>query len=165
MALFVPKNALQSATGGAQIKRYRDFAIVHFSGEGAIAVPNVVWIPAAAWATQKAPGNKLRDRGMLLMRLDTLVTRRGTMAVSTTGNHLRLAKLRDAMKAEGVEIKEWNFPPDSILDKALDPSSGKKPAEQTAEAAAEEITKDAVAAPPGEETAPDSASGKEPAKT
>ena len=50
-----------------------------------------------------------------------LVTRRGTAMISTTGAHLRLARLRDAMKREGLDIKEWNFPPDAVLNRALNP--------------------------------------------
>ncbi len=127
MPLFVPKSVLEAAQGGAHTKRFRDFVIAQFEGEGAIAVPNVIWLPAAAWAGARQPsGNRMRDRGMLLQRLDVLVTRRGTTVVSTTGGLIPLARLRNAMKSEGVDLKEWNFPPDSVLDQALDPTSGKK---------------------------------------
>lgn len=127
MALFAPKTVLQAAQGGAQTKRYRDFVVAHFEGEGAIAVPNAIWLPAAAWANARQPsGNRMRDRGMLLQRLDVLVTRRGTTVVSTTGGMIPLARLRNAMRAEGVDMKEWNFPPDDVLDKALDPGVNKK---------------------------------------
>ena len=127
MALFAPKTVLQAAQGGAQTKRYREFVVAHFEGEGAIAVPNAIWLPAAAWANARQPsGNRMRDRGMLLQRLDVLVTRRGTTVVSTTGGMIPLARLRNAMRAEGVDLKEWNFPPDEVLDKALDASANKK---------------------------------------
>lgn len=136
MPLFVPKTLLQSAQGGAQTKRYRDFVIAHFEGEGAVAVPMVIWTPAAAWAHGRQPsGNRVRDRGNLLQRLDVLVTRRGTTVTSTTGGMVPLARLRNAMKSEGVDIKEWNFPPDSVLDSALDPNAGKEEREEAAEAA------------------------------
>lgn len=125
MALFVPKSVLQAAQGGAQTKRFRDFVIAHFEGEGAIAVPNTIWLPAAAWAGARQPsGNRMRDRGLLLQRLDVLVTRRGTTVVSTTGGMIPLARLRDAMQREGLDLKEWNFPPKEVLDKALDPAAG-----------------------------------------
>ncbi len=137
MALFVPKSVLEAAQGGAQTKRFRDFVVAHFEGEGAIAVPNVVWLPAAAWANARQPsGNRMRDRGLLLQRLDVLVTRRGTTVVSTTGGMIPLARLRNAMKAEGVDLKEWNFPPDDVLDKALDPVGGKKGEDKAAAAEA-----------------------------
>ena len=127
MALFVPKSVLEAAQGGAQTKRFREFVVAHFEGEGAIAVPNAIWLPAAAWANARQPsGNRMRDRGMLLQRLDVLVTRRGTTVVSTTGGMIPLARLRNAMKSEGVDLKEWNFPPDDVLDKALDPGGGRK---------------------------------------
>ena len=126
MPLFVPKTLLQAAQGGAQTKRYRDFVIAYFEGEGAIAVPNPIWQPAASWAGGRQPsGNRMRDRGLLLQRLDVLLTRRGTTVTSTTGGLIPLARLRNAMKSEGVDIKDWNFPPDDVLDKALDPGSGK----------------------------------------
>ncbi len=137
MALFVPKSVLEAAQGGAQTKRFRDFVVAHFEGEGAIAVPNAIWLPAAAWANARQPsGNRMRDRGMLLQRLDVLVTRRGTTVVSTTGGMIPLARLRNAMKSEGVDLKEWNFPPDEVLDKALDPGGGKKDEDKAAEAEA-----------------------------
>ena len=127
MPLFIPKTLLQAAQGGAQTKRYRDFAIAYFEGEGAIAVPTAIWQPTAAWANARQPsGNRMRDRGLLLQRLDVLVTRRGTTVCSTTGGMIPLARLRNAMRGEGVDLKEWNFPPDDVLDKALDPDSGKE---------------------------------------
>lgn len=133
MPLFVPKTLLQSAQGGAQTKRYRDFVIAYFEGEGAVAVPIAVWTPAAAWAHGRQPsGNRMRDRGSLLQRLDVLVTRRGTTVTSTTGGMVPLARLRNAMKGEGVDLKEWNFPPDSVLDAALDPNAGKEEKEEAA---------------------------------
>ena len=138
MPLFAPKTVLQAAQGGAQTKRFRDFVIAHFEGEGAIAVPNAIWLPAAAWANSRQPsGNRMRDRGMLLQRLDVLVTRRGTTVVSTSGGMIPLARLRNVMRSEGLDLKEWNFPPDSVLDKALDPGSGKKDGEPEAADGAE----------------------------
>jgi hypothetical protein len=129
MPLLVPKNVLEAALGGGQIRRFREFAIVFFEGEGAICVPNDVWQPVASWARARQPsGNRLRDRSLLLQRLDVLVTRRGTAMVSTTGAHLRLARLRQAMKTEGIDIKEWNFPADEVLDQVLKPGQpGAKP--------------------------------------
>jgi hypothetical protein len=126
MPLFIPKTLMQSAQGGAQTKRYRDFVVAYFEGEGAIAVPVAIWQPVASWANARQPsGNRMRDRGMLLQRLDVLVTRRGTTVTSTAGGMIPLARLRNAMKGEGVDLKEWNFPPDDVLDKALDPNFGK----------------------------------------
>jgi hypothetical protein len=136
MPLFIPKTLLQAAQGGAQTKRYRDFVIAYFEGEGAIAVPNDIWQPAASWANARAPsGNRMRDRGLLLMRLDVLVTRKGTTVAAGVGGLVPVARLRNAMKSEGVDLKEWNFPPDDVLDKALDASQHDK--EEQAEAAAE----------------------------
>lgn len=124
MPLNIPKNILEAALGNGTVRRFRDFSIVVFDGEGALAVPNDIWLPAAAWARSRTPsGNRLRDRFQLLQRLEVLVTRRGTAMVSTTGAHLRLARLRDAMKLEGIDLKEWSFPPDSILDQALNPTT------------------------------------------
>jgi hypothetical protein len=123
MPLFIPKTLLQAAQGGAQTKRYRDFVIAYFEGEGAIAVPNDIWQPAASWANARTPsGNRMRDRGLLLMRLDVLVTRKGTTVAAGVGGLVPVARLRNAMKSEGVDLKEWNFPPDDVLDKALDAS-------------------------------------------
>jgi hypothetical protein len=124
MPLFVPKTMLQAAQNGAQTKRYRDFVVAYFEGEGAIAVPNTIWQPAASWANSRQPsGNRMRDRGLLLQRLDVLVTRKGTTVTSSTGGLVPLARLRNAMRSEGVDLKEWNFPPDDVLDAALDPTA------------------------------------------
>jgi hypothetical protein len=128
VALFIAKTILEAAQGGAQTKRYRDFVVAYFNGEGAIAVPNSIWMPAAAWANANSPsGNRLRDRGLLLQRLDIYVTRRGTTVASTTGSHYWLGKLRNQMKQEGLDIKDWNFPPDQILDAVLNPQAPPKP--------------------------------------
>ncbi len=138
MPLNIPKNVLEAAIGNGTVRRFRDFALVLLDGEGAIAVPNDVWLPAAAWARSKSPsGNRLRDRFQLLQRLEVLVTRRGTAIISTNGAHLRLARLRDAMKQEAIELKEWNFPPDAILDQALNP-------EMAAPAASDDVAADAA---------------------
>ncbi|GAC1623560.1 MAG: hypothetical protein NVS9B10_08640 [Nevskia sp.] len=137
MPLMIPKNVLEAAVGNGTIRRFREFALIMFDGEGAISVPNDVWLPAAAWARSRSPsGNRLRDRFQLLQRLDVLVTRRGTSMISTNGAHLRLARLRDAMKQDGVDLKEWNFPPDEILDQALSPAAPAKKAADEPEPAA-----------------------------
>ena len=147
MPLKVAKNVFEAALGNGTVRRFREFALVVFDGEGAISVPNDVWLPTAAWAHSRAPsGNRLRDRFQLLQRLDVLVTRRGTSMVSTAGAHLRLARLRDAMKQEAIDLKEWNFPPDEILNQALNPT-------QRPETVAEvEGEKKARAAPVEDET-------------
>ena len=122
MPLKVPQTLLEAALGSGQVRRYREFAIVIFDGEGAICVPNEIWLPVVAWgASRKPSGNRLRDRFQLLHRLDVLVTRRGTSMVSTTGSHILLARLRNALKREVIDPKEWNFPPDAVLDQALNP--------------------------------------------
>jgi len=132
MPLIVPKNVLEAALGNGSVRRFRDFSLVLFDGEGALSVPNDVWLPAAAWARSKSPsGNRLRDRFQLLQRLEVLVTRRGTAIISTNGAHLRLARLRDAMKQEAIDLKEWNFPPDEILDQALNPEKASQKEDAT----------------------------------
>ncbi len=123
MALNIPKTVLEAAIGNGQVRRFRDFALVVLDGEGALCVPNDIWLPAASWAASRAPsGNRMRDRMNLLQRLEVLVTRRGTAVVSTTGAHLRLARLRELMKRDGLDVAEWNFPPKEILDQALNPT-------------------------------------------
>jgi hypothetical protein len=137
MPLFVPKTLLQAAQNGAPTKRYREFVIAYFEGEGAIAVPNDVWQPAASWANARTPsGNRMRDRGLLLQRLDVMVTRRGTTVCAGVGGLVPVARLRNAMKAAGLDLKEWNFPADAVLDAALDPT-GAAEEEQEAEPAEE----------------------------
>ncbi len=128
MSLKVPKTVLEAALGNGTVKKFREFALVVLDGEGALCVPNDVWLPAASWANGRAPsGNRLRDRMQLLGRLDVLVTRRGTAVVSTSGAPLRLTRLREQMKRDGLEIGEWNFPAASVLDAALSlPPSPKK---------------------------------------
>ena len=127
MSLNVPKTVLEAALGNGTVKKFREFALVVLDGEGALCVPNDVWLPAASWANSRAPsGNRLRDRMQLLGRLDVLVTRRGTAVVSTSGAPLRLARLRDQMKRDGLEIGEWNFPAASVLDAALNPAPAPK---------------------------------------
>lgn len=120
MPLNIPKTVLEAAIGNGQVRRFRDFALVVLDGEGALCVPNDIWLPAASWATSRTPsGNRMRDRMNLLQRLEVLVTRRGTAVVSTAGAHLRLARLRELMKREGLDTAEWNFPPQAVLDQAL----------------------------------------------
>ena len=120
MPLNVPKTVLEAALGNGTVRKFRDFALVVLDGEGALCVPNDVWLPAASWANGRAPsGNRIRDRMALLGRLDTLVTRRGTAIVSTSGAPIRLARLRDQMKRDGLDIGEWNFPAAEVLDAAL----------------------------------------------
>ena len=142
MPLNVPKTVLEAALGNGTVKKFREFALVVLDGEGAMCVPNDVWLPAASWANGRAPsGNRLRDRMQLLGRLDVLVTRRGTAIVSTSGAPLRLARLRDQMKRDGLDIGEWKFPAASVLDAALNPPpSGKKDGEAEVAPADDEPT-------------------------
>jgi hypothetical protein len=122
MSINLPKTILEAAIGNGSVRRFRDFALVILDGEGALCVPNDTWLPAASWAGSRAPsGNRMRDRMNLLQRLDVLVTRRGTAIVSTTGAHLRLARLQALMKRDGLDVSEWNFPAQSVLDNALNP--------------------------------------------
>lgn len=122
MPLNVPKTVLEAAVGNGTVRKFRDFALVVLDGEGALCVPLDVWLPAASWAQGRQPsGNRLRDRMLLLQRLEVLVTRRGTAVVSTSGAPLRLARLRDQMKRDGLDVGEWNFPAASVLDAALNP--------------------------------------------
>lgn len=128
MPLNVPKTVLEAALGNGMVRKFREFALVVLDGEGALCVPNDVWLPAASWANGRAPsGNRIRDRMQLLGRLDVLVTRRGTAIVSTCGAPLRLARLREQMKRDGLDIGEWNFPAASVLDAALNPPPSPKP--------------------------------------
>ena len=55
------------------------------------------------------------------------MSKSGTAIVSTSGAPIRLARLRDQMKRDGLDIGEWNFPAASVLDAALNPTSGPKP--------------------------------------
>ena len=149
MAFFLPRTVLEAAQGGAATKRYRDFVVAHFDGEGAIAVPTSIWAPAAAWASGRPPsGNRLRDRSLLLQRLDVFVTRRGTTIASTTGSHYWLGKLRNQMKQEGIDLKDWSFPPDHILDAVLNPKQAKA-AEPEADQAKQEPGEPPAPAKPG----------------
>lgn len=150
-----PQNGLESALGNSMPRRFREFAIVPFDGEGAICVPIETWLPASAWASSRRPsGNRLRDRGLLLQRIDVLVTRRGTSIISTTGSHSKLARLRNAMRVENVDLKEWNFPPDEILDQAI----GNSP-KARASPAADDAT---VAAPVDDTVIPPTDDGADP---
>lgn len=122
MSAKLPKSVLEAAVGNGTVRRFRDFALVTLDGEGAICVPNDTWLPAASWANTRAPsGNRVRDRMNLLQRLDVLVTRRGTAIISTIGSHVRLARLQALMKRDGIEVADWNFPAQSVLDEALNP--------------------------------------------
>lgn len=145
MPLHAPKTTLEAALGNGVVRKFREFALVVLDGEGALCVPNDVWLPAASWANGRAPsGNRIRDRMALLGRLEVLVTRRGTAIVSTSGAPIRLARLRDQMKRDGLEISEWNFPAAAVLDAALAAPVPKTKAEPAADAAAPS----ADAAPP-----------------
>lgn len=137
MPLNAPKTVLEAALGNGMVRKFRDFALVVLDGEGALCVPADIWLPAASWAHGRAPsGNRVRDRQQLLGRLEVLVTRRGTAVVSTSGAPLRLARLREQMKREGLDIGEWNFPAAAVLDAALPPLPS-PPARPAATAAAD----------------------------
>lgn len=130
MPLNLPKTVLEAALGNGTVRRFREFALVVLDGEGALCVPNDIWLPAASWARARAAsGNRVRDRMLLLARLDILVTRRGTAIVSTSGAPLALARLREQMRREGLVLTEWNFPAAEILDAALDPIAARAKAE------------------------------------
>ncbi len=123
-----PQNVLEAALNGGSVRNAREFALITLDGEGAFCCPIATWKPAEVWAKGRNPcGNRQRDRSNLFTRLDVLVTRRGTACVSTTGANIQLAKLRDVMITGGIPVADWNFPPDDLLDAALEGFTGKKP--------------------------------------
>lgn len=103
---------LDSALTRLQVSRFAELVHLVMPGEGALIVPSDDYNVAHKWAQRRhSTGSAMRDRALLLEKLDTVIARSGSL-VSTRGSRRPLEKLVQAMRSAGFSPEEWSLPPD-----------------------------------------------------
>jgi hypothetical protein len=134
----------QSACGKLRISRLGPLTMLVIDGQGLALCLTADFSPVEKWAKSRPQGpNATIDAGKIIEKVDVLVCRPGTTFASTRGSTKPLEAVAKAMKAAGIDLKEYSLPPE-LKDMG-------KPEDQVlaAKEAAEKKKKEAEAAAQG----------------
>ncbi|EIT69654.1 MULTISPECIES: hypothetical protein [Hydrocarboniphaga] len=110
MAAPAQRTLFEAATTRARIVRHLDIVCLIIDAGGAMIIPMQDFVQAQKWASSRiASGNLLNDRGRFLERMQSLVSRPGSLA-PTRGNPKQLEAIVRSMRAAGYDIGEWSLP-------------------------------------------------------
>lgn len=110
MAAPAQRTLFEAATTRARIVRHLDIVCLIIDAGGAMIFPIQDFVQAQKWASSRiASGNLLNDRGRFLERMQSVVSRPGSL-VPTRGNPRQLEALARSMRAAGYDIGEWSLP-------------------------------------------------------
>jgi hypothetical protein len=103
----------QSACGKLRVSRMGAITMLVVDGQGAALVLTADFSPVEKWAKAKPQGpNASIDMMKIMEKLDVLVARPGTSFASTRGSNKPLEAVVKAMKAAGIDPKEYQLPPE-----------------------------------------------------
>jgi hypothetical protein len=110
MAQATQRTLYEAATSRARVVRHLDIVCLIVDAGGAMIIPMQDFVQAQKWASARiASGNLLNDRGRFLERMQSVVSRPGSL-VPTRGNPRQLEALVRSMRAAGYDIGEWSLP-------------------------------------------------------
>lgn len=119
----------QSALGRLRVSRTAGLAILVVDGQGMALAPAMDFDVVEKWAKSKQAGpNATIDMGKMMEKLEVLITRPGTSFASTRGSLKPLEGVVKAMKAAGMDTKEYQLPPE-LKDGYVSPEQKAKEAE------------------------------------
>jgi len=129
----------QSACGKLRISRMGALTMLVVDGQGLALCLTGDFSPVEKWAKAKGAGpNATIDMGKILEKIDVLVCRPGTTFGSTRGSTKPLEAVVKAMRAAGMDIKEYSLPPElKDAGKAVDQVLAAKEAAEAKRKAAE----------------------------
>jgi len=103
----------QSAAGKLRISRVGPLTMLVIDGQGLAYCLTADFSPVEKWAKAKGQGpNATIDAGKIIEKIDVMVCRPGTTFASTRGSTKPLEAVAKAMRAAGVDIKEFSLPPE-----------------------------------------------------
>ncbi|MGH8482107.1 MAG: hypothetical protein ACRES8_06590 [Nevskiaceae bacterium] len=128
----------QSASGKLRISRLGPLTILVIDGQGLALCLTADFSPAEKWAKSRPAGpNATIDSAKIIEKVDVLVCRPGTTFASTRGSTKPLEAVAKAMRAAGMDLKEYALPPElKDLGKAEDQVLAAKEAAEKKKAAA-----------------------------
>lgn len=112
----------QSACGKLRISRLGALTMLTVDGQGLALCLTADFSPVEKWAKAKTQGpNATIDMGKIMEKIDVLISRPGTTFANTRGSIKPLGDIVKAMKASGMDVKEYQLPPElKELDKPVD---------------------------------------------
>lgn len=129
----MPKKELslfESALGRLRVSRMGGMVILVVDGQGMAMTPALDFNVVEKWAKSKQAGpNATIDMGKIMDKLDVVIARPGTSFASTRGSLKPLEGLVKAMKAAGMDTKEFQLPPE-LKDGYVSPEEQAKEAQK-----------------------------------
>lgn len=103
----------QSALGRLRVSRMGALTMLVIDGQGMALAPTADFSVIEKWAKSKQAGpNATIDAGKIVEKLEVLIARPGTSFASTRGSLKPLEGVVKAMKAAGLDTKEFQLPPE-----------------------------------------------------
>ena len=133
----------QSACGKLRISRIGPLTQLVIDGQGLALCLTGDFSPVEKWAKSRPQGpNATIDAAKIIEKVDVLVCRPGTTFASTRGSTKPLEAVAKAMRAAGMDLKEFSLPPElrdmgKPVDQVLEALEAKKKKEAAAAAAAQ----------------------------
>ena len=132
----------QSAAGKLRVSRIGPLTMLVIDGQGLALCLTADFSPVEKWAKSRPQGpNATIDSAKIVEKIDVLVCRPGTTFASTRGSTKPLEAVAKAMRAAGMDLKEFALPPE-LKDMG-------KPEDQVLAALEAKKKKDAAAAAAG----------------
>ena len=130
----------QQACGKLRVSRLGPLTMLVIDGQGLGLCLTGDFSPVEKWAKSRPAGpNATIDASKIIEKVDVIICRQGTTFASTRGSTKPLESIAKAMKAAGMDLKEFSLPPElKNIGKAEDQVlAAKEKAEQKKAAAAE----------------------------
>ncbi|MGH6960115.1 MAG: hypothetical protein ACREE7_06510 [Dongiaceae bacterium] len=103
----------QQACGKLRISRLGPLTMLVVDGQGLALCLTGDFFPVQKWAERKKAGpNATIDMGKIVEKIDVIVCRSGTTFASTKGSTKPLEAIAKAMRAAGMDLKEFSLPPE-----------------------------------------------------
>ena len=107
------KSLFESAAGKLRLSRLGPLTMLVIDGQGLALCLTADFSPVEKWAKSKGAGpNATIDAGKIIEKVDVLICRPGTTFASTRGSTKPLEAVAKAMRAAGMDLKEFSMPPE-----------------------------------------------------
>lgn len=130
------KSLYESAAGKLRVSRMGPLTILVVDGQGLALCLTADFSPVEKWAKTKTAGpNATIDSTKILDKIDVMVCRAGTTFGSTRGSTKPLEAIVKAIRAAGMDPKEFSLPPELKDAKPMDAVAEAKAAKEQKDAA------------------------------